>query len=212
MTGVRATAARYVLPLDADDRLERGALGRLAAALDADASAAAAWGWYQRFDCADYLQQTAPSLDPWQVTHQNDWPATAMFRRDALLSAGGWQLRGGYEDWDLWMALAAQGRRGIGIPAVTYYYRLRGGRMLQDAAGRHAEILAVLRARHTRLFADRWKNWRASSAPLSLRIALPIIRVLPLSDTRRRLLAGLACHLAYRRGIRALADRLRAGA
>ena len=39
-----------------------------------------------------------------------------MVRREALLDAGGWELKGGYEDWDLWMALAERGVRGVHVP------------------------------------------------------------------------------------------------
>ena len=44
MTGVEATSAPYVFPLDADDAVVPGALAALADALDAVPGAALAWG------------------------------------------------------------------------------------------------------------------------------------------------------------------------
>jgi glycosyltransferase involved in cell wall biosynthesis len=209
MAGVRASTARYVLPLDADDVLEPGAVRRLADALDADPGAAAAWGSYQRFGDESTVQKTAPDLDPWQVSHQNDLPATALIRREALLQAGGWQLRGGYEDWDLWMALAERGWRGIGLDAIVYRYRRAGTRMLHQAAARHAEIYEELLRRHPRLVAARRRNWRRSRAPLLLRLGLPAVALLPISADRRRLAGGVVAHLAHRRGVRVLLRRIR---
>src|SRR4051794_35576931 len=174
MAGLHATSGEYVFPLDADDRLARGALGRLADALDAHQDAALAWGWYRRIGAASYLQRTPPTLDAWQVTYQNDW-VHSLIRRSALEETEGWVLRGGYEDWDLWMSFAERGWKGVGIPVVTLEYRSHGTRMLQDSATRHAEIYAHMRRRHPELFATRRRNWLRSAAPLALRMSLPAI-------------------------------------
>jgi glycosyltransferase involved in cell wall biosynthesis len=209
MAGLAATSAAYVLPLDADDVLEPGAIALLADRLDADPALAAAWGWYQRFGDESTLQPTAPALDPWHVSHQNELPASALLRRSALAETPGWRLHGDFEDWDLWMSLAERGWRGVGIPQVVYHYRREGTRGAHRAAARHAEIVAELRELHPHLFAARRRNWRSSSAPLALRLALPLIERLPIGHHRRRLLAGAASHLAHRRGVALLVRRVR---
>ncbi len=212
MSGVGATSGDYVFCLDADDRLAPGALASLAGALDEDPGLALVWGDYRLFGERSMRQQTAPTLDPWQISYQNDIPASMMIRREALLDAGGWELRGGYEDWDLLMGLAERGRRGARVPIVAYEYRQHGVRMLGDSATRHSEIYALLRTRHPALFANRRRAWRASDAPWTLRLAVPAIFALPVGANRRRLLAGAACHLARGRGLRMLVSRARHGA
>jgi glycosyltransferase involved in cell wall biosynthesis len=209
MAGVAATAAPYVLPLDADDILMPGSVGALADRLDADPRLGATWGCYQRFGDESTLQPTAPALDAWHITHQNELPATALLRRSALAETPGWRLRGGYEDWDLWMSLAERGWKGCGADAVVYRYRRDGTRMAHEAVSRHAEIVAELRRLHPDLFAARRRNWRRSSAPSALRLALPLIDRLPVGPQRRRLLAGVASHLAHRRGVALLLRRVR---
>jgi hypothetical protein len=138
-------------------------------------------------------------------------PASLLIRRDALLDAGGWELRGGYEDWDLLMGLAERGRRGARVPIVVYEYRQHGVRMLGDSASRHGEIYAVLRSRHARLFAQRRRAWRDSDVPWGLKLAIPAVFALPIGDNRRRLLAGALTHLARRRGMRLLLRRVTGG-
>jgi glycosyltransferase involved in cell wall biosynthesis len=209
MTGVDATSADYVFPLDADDRLLPGALRALADRLDANPGLALVWGDYQLFGTRHYLQRTAETLDRWQITYQNDLPASALVRRSALLAAGGWELRGGYEDWDLWMALAERGERGARVPLVVYEYRQHGPRMLGDSASKHGDTYRLLQTRHAQLFADRRRAWRQSGAPLPLRVMLPVIFSLPLSPNHRRQIAGAANHLAHRRGLRLLVSRAR---
>ena len=116
---MRAASADYVLPLDADDALAPGALRRLCGVLDAHPDVVAAWGSVGHFGALAYAQRSRAWLDPWQVSYQNHLPLSALYRREAVLEAGGWQFQGGYEDWDLWMALAERGWKGIGIPEVT---------------------------------------------------------------------------------------------
>ncbi len=200
MAGVHASQADYILPLDADDRLLPGAIEALAAALDHDPTLALAWGDYQLFGDRSFRQQMAAVLDVWQIAYQNDLPSTAMIRRSALLTAGGWEPSGGYEDWNLWMSLAERAAKGKHVGLVIYEYRQHGVRMLGEAATRHRETYALLRGRHPELFANRREAWRYSRAPLALRLALPAIFALPIGANRRRLLAGAACHLANRRG------------
>jgi glycosyltransferase involved in cell wall biosynthesis len=208
--GVRASSADYVLPLDADDALAPGALRRLRDVLDAHPEAVAAWGSVVHFGALAYAQRSRAWLDPWQVTYQNHLPLSALYRREAVLEAGGWQFQGGYEDWDLWMSLAERGWKGIGIPEVTGYYRVHAGRRLARSSRRHAERYAKLRARHPKLFAERGRHRRASPAPPLLKATLPALDALPFSSTRKRLLSGALSHAAYGDGWAALTARYRA--
>jgi glycosyltransferase involved in cell wall biosynthesis len=210
MAGVRATEADYVFPLDADDLVAPGGLKRLADVLDRHPEAAAAWGSIQSFGQIEYVHESRPTLDPWQVSHQNHLPICSLYRRTALLDAGGWQLPGGYEDWDLWMSLAERGWTGIGIPEVTAHYRTQSGRRLSRSSQRHAERIEKLRARHPSLFAERRRNRRASPAPRLLKLTLPAIDALPMNPARKRLLAGAMTHVAYRNGLGMLVVRYRA--
>jgi hypothetical protein len=196
MAGVRATEADYVFPLDADDLVAPGGLKRLADVLDRHPEAAAAWGSIQSFGQIEYVHESRPTLAPWQVSHQNHLPICSLYRRTALVDAGGWQLPGGYEDWDLWMSLAERGWTGIGILEVTAHYRTQSGRRLSRSSQRHAERIEKLRARHLSLFAERRRNRRASPAPRLLKLTLPAIDALPLSPARKRLLAGAMTHVA----------------
>jgi glycosyltransferase involved in cell wall biosynthesis len=208
--GVGAASADYVLPLDADDALAPGALRRLRDVLDAHPEAVAAWGSVRHFGALAYAQRSRARLDPWQIMYQNHLPLSALYRRHIVLEVGGWQFQGGYEDWDMWMTLAERGWSGIGIPDVTGYYRVHGGRRLAHSSRRHAECYARLRARHPQLFADGRRHRRASPAPPLLKAALPALYAMPLSPTRKRLLAGLVSHLAHADGWATLLARYRA--
>jgi glycosyltransferase involved in cell wall biosynthesis len=182
MAGVAATSAPFVLPLDADDAIAPGAVASLADALDREPPAAMAWGDVEIWGEFNLALRIGRRLDPWLVAHLNTLPVASLVRRTALLEAGGWQLRHGYEDWDLWMSFAEAGWGGVYVPAPALRYRRRGGRMLDDCVPRHDELVAELRSRHPQLYAARGRNWLRSRAPLRDRLAFPAIAALPLSE------------------------------
>jgi glycosyltransferase involved in cell wall biosynthesis len=188
MTGVDATRAPYVFPLDADDAIAPGTLAVLADALDATPDAALAWGNIEVWGELRAELAVARSLDPWLLTYLNDVPVASLLRRAALVEAGGWSMGSGYEDWDLWLALAERGYSGVHVPQPTLRYRRRVGRMLDDCTPQHGALYAKLRARHPTLFAERRVNRRRSTAPLRAKLAFPLVEALPLDPfTRHRL-------------------------
>jgi glycosyltransferase involved in cell wall biosynthesis len=180
MTGVRATAAPYVFPLDADDQAVPGALSAMADALDAHPQAAVCFGDYIEFGDHDLVRGVPDRLDPFRVAYINEYPPSALFRRDALEAIGGWSLHGppaGYEDWDVWMALAERGATGVhaGPDVLIYRRRLHGARMLTGSKSHHVILYRRLRARHPGLFKQIATHRRASDMPGWRKRLYPIV-------------------------------------
>ncbi|MBV8257542.1 MAG: glycosyltransferase family 2 protein [Actinobacteria bacterium] len=180
MRGVAETTAPYVYPLDGDDLVEPGSLAVLADALDRDPQAGAAWGDVRVFGHVELVQRSGPALDPWRISYLNDVTTGALIRREALVGVGGWQLRGGYEDWDVGQALALAGWRGVYVPGtITRHYRKHGERMLRGSVQMHEQLVAAMRTRNAGLYAARRENRRRSGAPLHLKLLFPLIDTLP---------------------------------
>ena len=106
--------------------------------------------------------------------------------------------------------LAEAGFEGVGIATVTGAYRVEPGRRIAQSSSRHGERCKRLRERHPRVYAERRHYRRASPAPRMLKLALPVIDVLPLGPQRKRLLSGAACYLAQGAGWPTIAARMRA--
>ncbi|HEX8105975.1 MAG TPA: glycosyltransferase family A protein [Solirubrobacteraceae bacterium] len=176
-TGLASTSARYVYPLDADDQAVPGVLAKMADRLDAVPGAAVVAGDYDEFGSQDLRRAVPPFLDPFRIAYINEYPVTAMFRRTALEELGGWRRIRGYEDWDLWMALAERGSRmehlGEGNP--IYRRRLHGTRMLNEVKSRHRAAYLELRSAHPRLFAEIRRHRRASPMPLHRKLLYPYV-------------------------------------
>lgn len=179
-TGLAATEARYVFPLDSDDLLVAGALAHLADRLDSDDGLFATWGDIVEFGTRDRRLSVPVAFDPYRVAYRNDYPVCSLFRRDALERVGPWQDVGGqvgYEDWNLWMSFGERGERGMhaGAGVVAVRRRLHGPRMLGDAIGRHRALYAELRRTHPRLFEEIAEHRRRSTLPRVGRLAYPWI-------------------------------------
>lgn len=179
MTGLAATTAPYVFPLDADDLLVAGALAQMADRLDDRGDVAACFADTIEFGTRDRVYRAPRRLDPYRVAYRNDYPVSSIFRRTVLEQVGGWQDVGGqvgYEDWNLWMTLAERGcvaiHAGPGMIAVRH--RLHGQRMLSDAIQRHRALYAELRRTHPKLFSALAAHRRASDMHPLQRLLYPI--------------------------------------
>lgn len=214
MTGVRATSAPYVMRFDADDILEPGAVDALADALDrASPSVGAAWGDIQTFGLTTFRIPGVRSLDPWLVGYANCITGSGtLMRRSALAIAGGWQLGEGFEDWDLWMALADHGFTGVHVPLTVFRYRRdRSGLLagLRTDTGCHYE---ALRRRHRNLYSNRETHRRESRIPIAARILIQLIDRWPgLSRLTRINASEAVARLFWSRDSRAAWAMLREG-
>jgi glycosyltransferase involved in cell wall biosynthesis len=158
-TGLAATRAPFVFPLDADDLATPGALPVMVEALSRASDAVVAYGDYREFGEHDRLRAVPETIDPYRLVFTNEYPPTALWRRRLLEEVGGWctrRLAGGYyyEDWDLWMTVAERGERGIhmGRGFETYRQRVHGPRLLEAAKRHHVPIYQAMRADHPQLF------------------------------------------------------------
>jgi glycosyltransferase involved in cell wall biosynthesis len=180
MTGLRATVARFVFPLDSDDLVAPGSLTPLADLLERRPDAAVAFADYEEFGTRERIVAVPPRLDPFRIAYRNEYPVSAMFRRAALERVGGWRdVAGlvGYEDWNLWMALAEGGETGLhaGAGTVALRRRIHGNRMLGDAGRRHRELYGHLRRLHPTLFGEIRRHRRASDLTPVKRSLYPVL-------------------------------------
>lgn len=178
-TGLDATAAPFVFPLDSDDLAVPGSLARLADALEREPRADAGYGDWIEWGPVEKLRRVPRRFDPYIVAYRNRYPVASMFRRTFLEAVGGWQSVGGmvgYEDWDLWMTLAERGGTAIFVektPVVRY--RVHGVRMLRSVTGNHTRLYRELQARHPSLFANLDKHRpRSVLSPVERRL-YPIV-------------------------------------
>jgi hypothetical protein len=180
--------APYVVCLDADDRLGSTMLELCAAALDADPGLGMAYP--EQHDFGD-AEERHPHLD-WSLAHLircNFLPCCTMYRRAAFQDAGGYNTNvRGYEDWDLWLGIAATGARGRPAPGALWHYRKHGGGVYSESTGGDQRLKAQVVVNRPLLFTDAQLDWAhgvLAGDAQALAITAPLGHPPPLDDPPR---------------------------
>ncbi len=160
-TAIAAARGRYILPLDADNRLRPGYIERSIEILDRDPEVGVVYGDVEFF--GDQIGRwELPDFDLTRLLLGNFIDACAAFRKSIWADCGGYdphipdQL--GYEDWDFWLSVAALGWKFHHIPEVMYEYRVRSDSMVQACKRpeNHKRLVYYFCQKHADLYAPRY--------------------------------------------------------
>lgn len=124
----------FIVSLDGDDKIHKRFLAELYPIIVADANIGIAYSDFERF--GDYPNLIARTYD-WNLDallRHNYIPCCCLFRKEAWQKAGGYRNLGGWEDYDLWIAISGVGYIGKRVPKVLFYYRqLKNNRAWRSA-------------------------------------------------------------------------------
>jgi glycosyltransferase involved in cell wall biosynthesis len=160
LSAVRNLALGYarapsVFFLDADNLLAPHGLARLQRALARRPDAAFAYGMIAGFGDDDRLVSAYP-WDPERLVFGNYIDAMALVRRAVLEEVGGYSVEmqdahGGWEDYELWLRLAAKGLVGVLVPEMVGRYRVHATSMVSTVNLDVATTFAYLRDQYPAL-------------------------------------------------------------
>jgi hypothetical protein len=174
--GIEASRGRYVLPLDADDRLHPswGQLG--ITALDADPRLGVVYGdaiyfgaWKGRW--------TMGRFDLARLLERNFIASCAVIRREVWEEVGGYDPAFSpvmWEDYDMWLSVAERGWAFGYLPEVLFDYRIRRTSGARDASrqSQRAAFRGLLEVKHPALFRQgfapalgAWHEWVQATTP-----------------------------------------------
>jgi glycosyltransferase involved in cell wall biosynthesis len=178
-TGVEAARGRYILPLDADNRIRSSYLRQAAEILDADPEVGVVYG-----DAALLGGRSGswrmPDFNLDEMSTGNRIDACGVFRREVWQQCGGYDedVELGWEDWDFWLSVAEKGWRFVHVNEVMFDYRLQsesisasGARQeyrrlsLEFIIGKHP---AIFQPRLPKMFADKDAHWQQAEARAAL--------------------------------------------
>ena len=180
--GIAAAAGRYVVPLDSDDLLSEGFLAPAVDALRRNPELGYVAGYLRYFGLLDYTHVPVGYVPHLSLVVNTHVRATALFRRDALTSIGGYDTElPAFEDWDLHVRLALAGYSSDILPLEGHRYRRHAESMtFSSSNAMRRELLQHLmkkhlgRIDHTRacelliLMASLWKTGYEPSASVRL--------------------------------------------
>jgi glycosyltransferase involved in cell wall biosynthesis len=197
MTGLAASSAPLVFPLDADDLLLDGVLAPMADRLEA-ADSGVCFGDYVELGPKRLLLRAVPErIDPFRLAYTNEFPASALFSRTTLESVGGWQSLGAgidaRSDWSLWLTLGERGVKGVHLGAgeITYMRRMHPGRLASRSRAHHRELRSAIRAAHPQTYDNLSRHREASGLRHSRKRLYPLVYSSHFPGLDRRMKAAL---------------------
>lgn len=145
--GIAAASGDYILPLDADDTLERTCLEKLADLASSSGADIAAPSYALFGD----EQGTVYTPDP--ITHPTQIPGTSLIRRSKLLEVGGYDesFRIGWEDYEMWIRMLKAGATVAPTREVLFGYRSYGQSRSHTARANIASLEDQVVAKHPEL-------------------------------------------------------------
>ena len=133
--GIRASQGKYLLPLDADDKIKPTLLAKLVPILDKQPKVGFAYTHIQHFGALQ-TEFPLPDFDRATLVNKDNIACVcALVRRSAWAQVGGYNeaMREGYEDWDFWVGCVEQGWDGYCLHEPLFLYRKSGQTMLSQA-------------------------------------------------------------------------------
>jgi glycosyltransferase involved in cell wall biosynthesis len=152
-SGIRASEGRFILPLDADDRLMPEMLERTVAALEADHSASIAYTDQRKFGAVDEVLRLRTFTVP-ALRHSNIFAYCSLYRRGVWDAVGGYNtdMTVGYEDWDFWIAAASRGFTAVRVAEPLFCYRVKEVSLYTAARAQHDQLVKQVMDNHPTFF------------------------------------------------------------
>lgn len=138
--GINISNGKYILPLDADDKISSVYLEKAIAILDTRTDVKVVFGngeyfgdktdkmelWYFRDDILEY-----------DISHfltSNFIYCSSLYRRTDYNQTNGYNtnMKHGWEDWDFWLSILKNGGKVYKLLDICFYYRFNANSMLQS--------------------------------------------------------------------------------
>lgn len=133
--GIKLAKGKYIIPLDADNKLHPEFIKETIAVLDTNKDVDVVHGDAQLFENKNSIWKGKP-FDIAEMVMNNYIDACAGFRKSIWEELGGYDENMpvmGFEDWDLWLRMAVRGCQFQYVETIFFDYRVRDNSMLAIA-------------------------------------------------------------------------------
>lgn len=175
--GIAQAKGEFILPLDADDKIDPTYIEKALYVLKKNPKLGLAYGYVKIFGSEDSLWKTG-IYDVCRLTRENIIPSCSLFRKKAWKDVGGYENdRYQYDDWTFWLKLASSGYYGRLIPEVLFFHQKHLGleNMTARLREKHEEYYNKIKKRFPKLFRKKNKDLRFIYKTISLMLH----RILP---------------------------------
>ncbi len=159
--GIRQATGRYILPLDADDRIGPEYLEKAVQVLDSHADIGIVYCRARLFGAVE-TEWNLPAYSLSEMLQDNLIFCTALFRRSDWQMVNGYDpgMVYGWEDYDFWLSLIEKGRQVYQIPEYLFFYRVASDSMVRSKEKwQKVAMFKRIFERHPALFQQNIEVW-----------------------------------------------------
>ena len=155
-TAIEHASGELILPLDADDRIEKTYLEKAIKTLEGNPDVGVVYCEAEFFG-AETGKWELPDIQFPEILLGNRLFNTSLYRRADWETVGGYKenMVHGWEDYDFWLSLFELGRKVVRIPEVLFFYRrVQGSRDKQMTREQRVQCFAQIYHNHPRLYSE----------------------------------------------------------
>lgn len=125
-TGIKNSIGKYILPVDADDRIASVYIEKAVGAIEKDDNIKIVYCNAQLFGEVN-RDWTLPEFSLKNILIENIIFCSALFRRKDYDKSNGYneQMVEGFEDWDFWLDILKGEGEVVKLPEVYFFYRIK---------------------------------------------------------------------------------------
>jgi glycosyltransferase involved in cell wall biosynthesis/SAM-dependent methyltransferase/Tfp pilus assembly protein PilF len=160
-TGMSSAQGEYLLPLDADDRIEPSFLEKAVAVLCSHPKVGFVYSDIQHFGIRNDLWRL-PEFNAETMVHKDNVACVCSLMRKAMweeVRGYNESMKDGYEDWDFWVGCIEKGWSGYHIAEPLFCYRKRAESMLGSSNSKRPYLMARIVLNHPKLYDERKIAW-----------------------------------------------------
>lgn len=122
---IRLAKGKYILPLDADDKIGKKYIKQAIKLLEADQTIKLVYCEAEKFGLKSGRWNLRPFC-PQLLAKDNMIFVSALFRKNDWALAGGFdeRMKWGWEDWEFWISLLENGGEVKKLSCIGFYYRI----------------------------------------------------------------------------------------
>ena len=147
--GIKQAKGKFIVTLDADDKLYPDFIEKTFQIIVPDDKVAAVSSWAQHFGIKKNIKKLyGGGIN--QFLLENSCTSCALIKKHIWEDVGGYDenMKSGYEDWEFWISVTKRGYRIHVIPETLFYYRIRKGSMISETLNKRPAIVRYIVDKH----------------------------------------------------------------
>ena len=151
--GIAAAKGIYILPLDADDKIDQCYMQKAINCFIADPAIDVVYCKATTIG-NDVSPYDFPPYDAGEMAVRNLVFATAFFKKSDWVQYNGYNenMRTGLEDWDFWLHFTEDSKRFLQINETLFFYRKHGESRSESAQKNYSALIKQIRKNHPKIF------------------------------------------------------------